>query len=176
MRPQSTIHVWEYKCGMLKKFMIESLLYVLMFKRITHLHILSLLYYLIFWFWAAVLCSGLYKRGTRDKQSKHAIMWQWHNRFPFRGRKQRLILKLEHNHSSHLINQSTHHNRHSKWVTLLAGAQSNQTRYDLSNNRRNQLTDTCQGLFTSLIETLGVKDTQFEELISLDPDTIRSLG
>lgn len=33
-----------------------------------------------------------------------------------------------------------------------------------------------QGLFTSLIETLGVKDTQFEELISLDADTIRSLG
>ncbi|KAJ6080877.1 hypothetical protein N7499_005751 [Penicillium canescens] len=33
-----------------------------------------------------------------------------------------------------------------------------------------------EGLFTSLIETLGVKDTQFEELISLDPDTIRSLG
>jgi hypothetical protein len=49
-------------------------------------------------------------------------------------------------------------------------------RYDLSNKCRNQLTDTCQGLFTSLIETLGVKDTQFEELISLDPDTIRSLG
>ncbi|KAJ5332713.1 Peptidase C12 [Penicillium brevicompactum] len=33
-----------------------------------------------------------------------------------------------------------------------------------------------EGLFTSLIETLGVKDTQFEELISLDADTIRSLG
>lgn len=33
-----------------------------------------------------------------------------------------------------------------------------------------------QGLFTSLIETLGVQDTQFEELISLDADTIRSLG
>ncbi|KAJ5788982.1 uncharacterized protein N7518_005993 [Penicillium psychrosexuale] len=33
-----------------------------------------------------------------------------------------------------------------------------------------------EGLFTSLIETLGVKDTQFEELISLDADTIRALG
>ncbi|KAJ5207783.1 Ubiquitinyl hydrolase UCH37 type [Penicillium cf. viridicatum] len=33
-----------------------------------------------------------------------------------------------------------------------------------------------EGLFTSLIETLGVKNTQFEELISLDSDTIRSLG
>ncbi|KGO38745.1 Ubiquitinyl hydrolase, UCH37 type [Penicillium expansum] len=33
-----------------------------------------------------------------------------------------------------------------------------------------------EGLFTSLIETLGVKDTQFEELISLDADTIRLLG
>ncbi|KAJ5488272.1 Ubiquitinyl hydrolase UCH37 type [Penicillium expansum] len=33
-----------------------------------------------------------------------------------------------------------------------------------------------EGLFTSLIETLGVKDTQFEELISLDADTIRSLS
>ncbi|KAJ5259441.1 Ubiquitinyl hydrolase UCH37 type [Penicillium angulare] len=33
-----------------------------------------------------------------------------------------------------------------------------------------------EGLFTSLIETLGVKDVQFEELISIDADTIRSLG
>lgn len=32
-----------------------------------------------------------------------------------------------------------------------------------------------QGVFTSLIENLGVKDVQFEELISLDADTIRSL-
>lgn len=30
-------------------------------------------------------------------------------------------------------------------------------------------------MFTSLIENLGVKDVQFEELISLDADTIRSL-
>ena len=38
------------------------------------------------------------------------------------------------------------------------------------------LTDTSvQGVFTSLIEQLGVKDVQFEELISLDPDTIRAL-
>ncbi|KAJ5226299.1 hypothetical protein N7468_007524 [Penicillium chermesinum] len=33
-----------------------------------------------------------------------------------------------------------------------------------------------EGVFTSLIETLGVKDVQFEELISLDADTIRSLS
>ena len=32
-----------------------------------------------------------------------------------------------------------------------------------------------QGVFTSLIENLGVKGAQFEELISLDADTIRSL-
>lgn len=32
-----------------------------------------------------------------------------------------------------------------------------------------------QGVFTSLIETLGVKNVQFEELVSLDPETIRSL-
>ncbi|KAJ5682813.1 hypothetical protein N7462_005978 [Penicillium macrosclerotiorum] len=33
-----------------------------------------------------------------------------------------------------------------------------------------------EGVFTSLIETLGVQEVQFEELISLDADTIRSLG
>ncbi|KAJ5926007.1 hypothetical protein N7454_007517 [Penicillium verhagenii] len=33
-----------------------------------------------------------------------------------------------------------------------------------------------EGVFTSLIENLGVQDVQFEELISLDADTIRSLG
>ncbi|KAL6237776.1 hypothetical protein BDW75DRAFT_203105 [Aspergillus navahoensis] len=33
-----------------------------------------------------------------------------------------------------------------------------------------------EGVFTSLVENLGVKGVQFEELISLDPDTIRSLG
>ncbi|KAJ5167319.1 Ubiquitin carboxyl-terminal hydrolase 2 [Penicillium canariense] len=33
-----------------------------------------------------------------------------------------------------------------------------------------------EGLFTSLIETLGVQNVQFEELISLDANTIRSLG
>ncbi|GIJ83438.1 hypothetical protein Asppvi_002259 [Aspergillus pseudoviridinutans] len=33
-----------------------------------------------------------------------------------------------------------------------------------------------EGVFTSLIENLGVQDVQFEELISLDADTIRSLS
>ncbi|PGH02788.1 hypothetical protein AJ79_07553 [Helicocarpus griseus UAMH5409] len=33
-----------------------------------------------------------------------------------------------------------------------------------------------EGVFTSLIENLGVKDVQFEELISLDADTIHSLS
>ncbi|KAF9885926.1 ubiquitin carboxyl-terminal hydrolase [Aspergillus nanangensis] len=33
-----------------------------------------------------------------------------------------------------------------------------------------------EGVFTSLIENLGVKDIQFEELISLDADTIRTLS
>ncbi|BCR86756.1 putative 26S proteasome-associated ubiquitin C-terminal hydrolase [Aspergillus chevalieri] len=33
-----------------------------------------------------------------------------------------------------------------------------------------------EGVFTSLIENLGVKGAQFEELISLDADTIRSLS
>ncbi|KAL3467515.1 ubiquitin carboxyl-terminal hydrolase [Aspergillus heterothallicus] len=33
-----------------------------------------------------------------------------------------------------------------------------------------------EGVFTSLVENLGVQGIQFEELISLDPDTIRSLG
>ena len=58
----------------------------------------------------------------------------------------------------------------------MAGVQSSQMRYIASKTRIEEPTDTIQGLFTSLIETLGVKDTQFEELISLDADTIRSLG
>lgn len=58
----------------------------------------------------------------------------------------------------------------------VAGARSSQMRYCFSRVSSTQLTDTMQGLFTSLIETLGVQDTQFEELISLDADTIRSLG
>ncbi|KAL4873849.1 hypothetical protein BDV12DRAFT_192289 [Aspergillus spectabilis] len=33
-----------------------------------------------------------------------------------------------------------------------------------------------EGVFTSLVENLGVEGIQFEELITLDPDTIRSLG
>ncbi|KAF7165538.1 hypothetical protein CNMCM6106_001657 [Aspergillus hiratsukae] len=33
-----------------------------------------------------------------------------------------------------------------------------------------------EGVFTSLIENLGVQEVQFEELISLDADTIRSLS
>ncbi|KAF3481141.1 ubiquitin carboxyl-terminal hydrolase 2 [Arthroderma uncinatum] len=33
-----------------------------------------------------------------------------------------------------------------------------------------------EGVFTALVENLGVKDVQFEELVSLDADTIRSLS
>lgn len=33
----------------------------------------------------------------------------------------------------------------------------------------------AQGVFTFLIEQLGVKDVQFVELIQLDPDSIRAL-
>jgi hypothetical protein len=58
----------------------------------------------------------------------------------------------------------------------VAGALSSQMRYHNPHDLFEQHTNTTQGLFTSLIETLGVKDTQFEELISLDADTIRSLG
>jgi len=32
-----------------------------------------------------------------------------------------------------------------------------------------------EGVFTSLIETLGVKDVQFEEIFQLDADSIRAL-
>jgi ubiquitin carboxyl-terminal hydrolase L5 len=32
-----------------------------------------------------------------------------------------------------------------------------------------------EGVFTALIENLGVKEVQFEALLSLDADTIRSL-
>lgn len=32
-----------------------------------------------------------------------------------------------------------------------------------------------EGVFTSLIETLGVKDVQFEEIFTLDADSIRAL-
>ena len=38
-----------------------------------------------------------------------------------------------------------------------------------------QTLTTVQGVFTSLIEQLGVKGVQFEELISLDADSIRAL-
>ena len=58
----------------------------------------------------------------------------------------------------------------------VVGVLSSQMRYCCSDDSWKEPTDTLQGLFTSLIETLGVKDTQFEELISLDADTIRSLG
>jgi ubiquitin carboxyl-terminal hydrolase L5 len=33
-----------------------------------------------------------------------------------------------------------------------------------------------QGVFTYLIEKLGVKDVQFDELITLEPDELRQLG
>ncbi|RMZ75991.1 hypothetical protein DV738_g5155, partial [Chaetothyriales sp. CBS 135597] len=40
----------------------------------------------------------------------------------------------------------------------------------------NQFGGDLQGVFTSLIEQLGVQDVQFEELISLDADAIRTLS
>lgn len=48
--------------------------------------------------------------------------------------------------------------------------------HDYSSPPSNPEAKPTQGVFTSLIETLGVQDVQFEELISLDADTIRSLG
>ena len=58
------------------------------------------------------------------------------------------------------------------------GVPSNQTRYvggHWATYCNISKSHCAQGVFTSLIENLGVKDVQFEELVSLDPDTIRSL-
>jgi hypothetical protein len=66
------------------------------------------------------------------------------------------------------------HQPTSQWQKPPAGAPSNQTRYPLPCTIQEQQL-TTKGVFTSLIESLGVKDAQFEELISLDADTIRSL-
>jgi hypothetical protein len=48
--------------------------------------------------------------------------------------------------------------------------------HEVTNETETSWGNISQGLFTSLIENLGVQGVQFEELISLDADTIRSLG
>ena len=34
----------------------------------------------------------------------------------------------------------------------------------------------CQGVFTALVEDLGVKNVQFEEILDLSPDYLRAIA
>jgi len=34
----------------------------------------------------------------------------------------------------------------------------------------------CQGVFTALVEGLGVKNVQFEEILDLSPDYLRAIA
>lgn len=62
----------------------------------------------------------------------------------------------------------------------MAGARLSRTRYDTAVHGpvridAVELTYTPQGVFTSLVEQLGVQEVQFEEIISLDAESIEAL-